>query len=78
MRPKLEAVAKIQTDIAVLRFTKVVKAVAPSVTDDQKTQMSTNPGGTYGMLFGGGFGGGRGGGRRQGGGGGGGGGGGAN
>jgi Spy/CpxP family protein refolding chaperone len=69
VRAKVEAVAKIQTDIAMLRYSKAVKTVAPSVTDDQKTQIDATPGPTYGMLFGGGFGGG---GRRGGGGGGGG------
>ena len=73
VKAKLEAVAKIQTDIAMLRYTKAVKPMAASVTDDQKTQIDAAPAGTYNMLFGGGFGGGRGG-RRGGGGGGGGGG----
>ena len=57
---KLEAVAKIQTDIAMLRYTKGVKPIAASITDDQKTQIDAAPGGTYMQLFGG-FGGGRGG-----------------
>ena len=70
VRAKLEAVAKIQTDIAMVNYTKGVKAIAASVTDDQKTQIDAAPAGTYNMLFGGGFGGGRGG-RRGGGGGGG-------
>jgi hypothetical protein len=58
-------VAKIQTDIAVLRYTTAVKPIAASVTDDQKTQIDAAPGMTYNQLFGGGggFGGGRGGGR---------------
>jgi len=72
VRAKVEVVSKIQTDIAMLRYSKAVKTVAASVTDDQKTQIDAAPGPTYGMLFGGGFGGG---GRRGGGGGGGGGGG---
>ncbi len=61
VRGKLDAVAKIQNDIAMLRF-KGVKAIASSVTADQKTQMETNPGAAYNQLFGagGGFGGGRG------------------
>jgi len=65
VRAKLEAVAKIQTDIAVLRYTTAVKPIAASVTDDQKTQIDAAPGMTYNQLFGGGggFGGGRGGGR---------------
>jgi Spy/CpxP family protein refolding chaperone len=76
VRAKVEAVAKIQTDIAMLHFSKAVKPIAASVTDDQKTQIAAAPAATamtYGQLFGGGFGGGRGG--RGGGGGGGGGGG---
>ena len=74
VKAKLEAVAKIQTDIAMLQFTKAVKPMAASVTDEQKTQINdTTAAFTYNQLFGGGFGG-RGG-RRGGGGGGGGGGG---
>jgi Spy/CpxP family protein refolding chaperone len=75
VRAKVEAVAKVQTDIAMLHFSKAVKPIAASVTDEQKTQIAAAPGATaatYGQLFGGGFGGG---GRRGGGGGGGGGGG---
>ena len=73
VRAKVEAVAKIQTDIAVLRYTKAVKAVVPSITAEQKTQIdAAPPAQTYNTLFGGGAagaGGGRGG-RRGGGGGG--------
>jgi Spy/CpxP family protein refolding chaperone len=54
VRAKLEAVAKIQTDIAVLRYTTAVKPIAASVTDDQKTQIDAAPGMTYNQLFGGG------------------------
>jgi Spy/CpxP family protein refolding chaperone len=63
IRAKVEAVAKIQTDIAVLRYSTAVKQVVPSITAEQKTQMDAAPAGaTYGQLFGGGmFGGGRGG-----------------
>jgi Spy/CpxP family protein refolding chaperone len=69
VRAKVEAVAKIQTDIAVLRYTVAVKPVVASITADQKTQIdAAPPAATYGQLFGGGaFGGGRG--RRGGGGG---------
>jgi Spy/CpxP family protein refolding chaperone len=80
VRPKIEAVAAIQTDIAMLRYNVAVKPIVSSVTDEQKTQIDAAPGMTYNQLFGGGagFGGGRGGfgggGRRGGGGGGGGGG----
>jgi uncharacterized membrane protein len=64
VRAKVEAVAKIQTDIAVLRYTKAVKPIVASVTDDQKTQIAAAPGMTYNQFFGGGggFGGRRGGG----------------
>ena len=71
VKAKLQAVAAIQTDIAVLRYTKVVKPVVSSITAEQKTQIDAAPGMVYGQLFGGG--GGFGGGRRGGGGGGGGG-----
>jgi Spy/CpxP family protein refolding chaperone len=57
VRAKVEAVAKIQTDIAMLRYTKAVKAVVPSITDEQKTQMKEIPFLGYNQLFGGGFGG---------------------
>ena len=74
VRPKIEAVHKIQTDIAVLRL-KGVKEIASTITDEQKTQMMERPGMGYNMLlggFGGGMmGGGMGGGGRRGGGGGG-------
>ena len=66
VRAKIEAVAKIQTDIAVLRL-KAVKEIASTLTDEQKTQMDERPGMAYNSLFGGmGF---MGGGRRGGGGG---------
>ena len=71
IREKVAAVNAIQTDIAVLRYTKAVKPVISSITDDQKTQINAAPGTTYAQFFGGGFGGF--GGRRGGGGGGGGG-----
>jgi Spy/CpxP family protein refolding chaperone len=80
VRAKVEAVAAIQTDIAVMRYTVAVKPMVSSVTAEQKTQIdAAPPAATYGQFFGGGFGGGRGGagGRRGGGGNGGGGGGGA-
>jgi hypothetical protein len=73
VKAKIEAVAKIQTDIAMLRYNKAVKPIVASVTDEQKTQIDAAPGGTYNMMFtgGGGFGGRRGGGFGGGGGGGG-------
>ena len=64
VRAKVEAVAKIQTDIAMLRYSKAVKPIVASVTDEQKTQIADAPGMTYNQFFGGGggFGGRRGGG----------------
>jgi hypothetical protein len=56
IREKVEAVGKIQTEIAMLRF-KSVKGVLSTITDEQKTQIEERPGMTYMMLFGGGFGG---------------------
>jgi Spy/CpxP family protein refolding chaperone len=70
VRAKIEAVAKVQTDIAVLRL-KAVKEIVSTLTDEQKTQLDERPGMAYNMLFGG-MGGMGGGGRRGGGGGGGG------
>jgi Spy/CpxP family protein refolding chaperone len=61
VRAKVEAVAKIQTDIAVMRYSVAVKPVVSSITADQKTQIDAAPSATYGQLFGGGFAGGRGG-----------------
>ena len=77
---KIDAVLKIQGDIAKLRYSKAVKAVAADITPEQKATLDTAPAGLYNALFGGGgFGGGgrggrggAGGGRRGGGGGGGG------
>jgi CspA family cold shock protein len=75
VKAKVAAVAAIQTDIAMLRYTVAVKPVVASITADQKTQIDTAPATamTYNQFFGG-MGGGMGGGRRGGGGGGGGGG----
>ena len=61
VQAKLEAVAKIQTEIAMLRYSKGVKPIAASVTADQKTQIDAAPGATYNQFFGAGAGGGRGG-----------------
>jgi Spy/CpxP family protein refolding chaperone len=68
VRAKIEAVGKIQNEIAVLRF-KAVKEIASTLTDEQKSQMEERPGMAYNSLFGMGFMGGAG--RRGGGGGGG-------
>jgi Spy/CpxP family protein refolding chaperone len=61
--PKIEAVHKIQTDIAILRL-KGVKEIASTITEEQKAQMQERPGMGYNMLLGGfgGMGGGMGGG----------------
>jgi Spy/CpxP family protein refolding chaperone len=64
VRAKIEAVAKVQTDIAMLRL-KALKELASTLTDEQKTQMEARPGMAYNTLFGG-MGGMGGGGRRGG------------
>ena len=51
VRAKIEAVAKIQAEIALLRF-KGVKEIGSTITDEQKTQMESAPGMAYNMLFG--------------------------
>jgi Spy/CpxP family protein refolding chaperone len=63
VKAKVEAVGKIQTEIAMLRYNKAVKPVVASITDEQKTQIAAAPGMTYNQFFGGGggFGGRRGG-----------------
>jgi enterochelin esterase-like enzyme len=53
IRSKLEALAGVQTDIAMLRYSKGVTKVASSITDDQKTTINATPGPTYYALFGG-------------------------
>jgi hypothetical protein len=53
VRSKLEAVANIQTDIAMLRYTKGVTKVTPSITDTQKTTLGATPAQSYYALFGG-------------------------
>src|SRR5439155_13437009 len=65
VRPKIEAVAKIQTEIALLRL-KGVKEIASTITDEQKTQFDSRPAAGYNALLGG-FAGPGGGGRRGGG-----------
>ncbi len=51
VRPKVEAVNKIQVEIAMLRL-KAIKEIASSITDEQKTQIDERPGMTYQMLLG--------------------------
>ena len=53
VRSKLEALASIQTDIAMLRYAKGVTKVAPTITDDQKTTINASPAPTYYAFFGG-------------------------
>jgi Spy/CpxP family protein refolding chaperone len=63
IKAKFDAVSKIQTDMAMLRL-KGLKAIAPTLTDEQKTQLANARDGGYMTLFGGmGGRGGRGGGR---------------
>ena len=50
VRSKLEAVTKIQTDMMALRL-KGVKAIASTLTDEQKTQLENAPGGGFMQLF---------------------------
>jgi len=57
VKAKVEAVNKIQTDIAMIRFNKGVKPMAASVTAEQKTQIDAAPAATYNTFFGGGRGG---------------------
>lgn len=59
VKAKIEAVHKIQTDVALLRF-KGLKAIASTLTADQKDQLNNARDGGYMALFG--MGGGRGGG----------------
>jgi len=68
VRAKLEAVSKIQMDLAMLRL-KTLKELGATLTDEQKAQINERPGIAYMMLLGGGAGGGQrgggGGGRNQ-------------
>ena len=67
VKAKVQAVADIQTQIAMERYTKGVKPIVSAITADQKATLDAAPGGrgytqAYTQLFsGGGFGGGRGG-----------------
>ena len=51
IRSKLQALADIQTDIAMLRYTKGVTKIAATITDDQKTTISATPAQSYYALF---------------------------
>jgi Spy/CpxP family protein refolding chaperone len=62
VKAKLQAVADIETQIAMERYKKGVKPVVASVTDEQKSQLEGMPNGrgytmAYNQLFGGGRGG---------------------
>ena len=68
VKAKLQAVADIETQIAMERYNKGVKPIVSSITDDQKSQLDSMPNGrgytaAYTQMFGGGrgFGGRRGG-----------------
>ena len=56
VRAKIEAVQKIQADIAIARL-KAMKPVISTLTEEQKTQLTERPAGGYMMFLGGGFGG---------------------
>ena len=53
VRSKLEALANIQTEIAMLRYNKGVTKVAPTITAAQKIEINTTPAATYFAFFGG-------------------------
>jgi hypothetical protein len=62
VKAKLQAVADLEAQIAMERYSKGVKSVASSVTDDQKSQLDDMPNGSgytaaYNQFFGGGRGG---------------------
>jgi len=51
VQAKIEEVAKLQIEIAMLRYRTGVKDVLPSVTDDQRSQMLETSAVTYSQLF---------------------------
>lgn len=51
IREKIEAVAKIQTEIGMVRYRTAAKAVLPSVSDEQRKNMLDGSGATYNQLF---------------------------
>jgi hypothetical protein len=51
VREKIEAVSKIQTEITMTRYRIGVKAVLPSLSDEQKKQMLDGSGASYNQLF---------------------------
>jgi Spy/CpxP family protein refolding chaperone len=52
VRAKIEAVTKVQVEMAMLRF-KALKEIAPTLTEEQKTQMEERPALGYNALLGG-------------------------
>ncbi|HEX5400029.1 MAG TPA: periplasmic heavy metal sensor [Verrucomicrobiae bacterium] len=62
VKAKVQAVADLETQIAMERYKKGVKPIVSGITDDQKSQLDNMPNGrgytmAYGELFGGGRGG---------------------
>jgi hypothetical protein len=62
VKAKIQAVSDLQTQIAMERYTKAVKAMAATVTAEQKTTLDATPNGrgytqAYQTMFGGGMGG---------------------
>jgi hypothetical protein len=51
VRAKVEAVTKIQVEIAMLRYERGVKPVLSTVNDIQKSQLLKYPGGSYNQIF---------------------------
>jgi Spy/CpxP family protein refolding chaperone len=51
IKSKIDAVIKLQTEIAILRFNKGIKTIANEITDDQKTQLEDNAARGYQQLF---------------------------
>jgi hypothetical protein len=52
VKGKIDAVLKVQGEIAMLKYTKGVKTIVNDVTNEQKTQMDASPGTPYQQLFG--------------------------
>jgi spore coat protein H len=52
VKAKVDAVLKVQTEIAMLRYNKGVKSIVKDITDDQRTQLNKNAARSYQQLFG--------------------------
>jgi hypothetical protein len=52
VKPKIEAVLNVQTEIAMLRYDKGVKPIVKDIADDQKTSLNKNSSVAYRQLFG--------------------------